>query len=755
MQSPTIAAIRGLLVVIFLLFFSTTLPAQVKINERVEINSDESPLAPSLTLDYPATLNICSIGMCIGDIKVILNYGGTIDSTVFHQLDPVTGEPTYNTYYKVENIPAGTVLTFTYGMEGETATYPIGISEIESTECSGWWQLEGTDISLPIALYLQAGRTTPLLPYHLSFDFSSSLSLMYTDSQFVPIHLLDCCGYSQTPAPVVYRVEITQGKEWCSLYDPANGARGTTIDSLNSPDGWSSFYIEAIGEEPSEPQQGSLTVSSYGDVVPPLTLNFLITPYRRTLQVTPGRKDIIYGDTTQLTLTMIGASGNPSGEELLDAQYSIIRGNAYSTLQSLDSTVIGDTIDGVFPSAILRTMDDVNAPDSSSILIKVVATAPCPECGGASSIVAPKDSSKNGGRDIAGIRKELLSQRLKRMTPTALMKLQYAIQMKSNENPPHTRGSLKTLDNVIPLSQTTKSSSSHLNKIQYDGYTKNYYGLTKVTVRKPVITLNVESTTLVPLGDSDNKGPKNARVIDFSKVKKTMVTVTAKGDDGKPAPDYPFTLTAFVRENSGGHDHTTNRPTGRFINKNNDTVATFSDKTKSDGTAKYPYLCSGFGGVDSLYAKGKTDKDTSTAIILLKMGDFVELTDGGHYVLIGANAGGSLHSKNHYGKTTLINVLNELADTTYSEKSYKLRFNDMSLITGGPFDFHNDWNCPHQNHREGVSADVSSTAVADDGSNRSITEKQLHEWFQELTQDFTYSIENEVQSACHYHVTVR
>jgi hypothetical protein len=553
----------------------------------------------------------------------------------------------------------------------------------------------------------------------------------------------------------VYRVEITKGTEWCSLYDTISGKRGTIIDSLNSPDGWSSFYLECIGEEPSSPQQGSLTVSSYGNIVPSVTSDIIITPYKRTLLTTPGRKDIIYGDTTSLTLTMIDASGNPTGEELLDAQYSIIRGNAYSTLQSLDSTVVGDTIEGVFPSAILRAMDDVNAPDSITVLIETIVTAPCPECGSGLLKIASKDSSKDKGRDIASIRKELLSQKLKRISP--------AMQMKSNGNPPHMAGSLKTLDNILPLSNTTRSSPKHLNKIQYSGSIKYYDGLTQVTVRKPIIKLTTQHTILEPLGDRDNEdnpsynknGPdKRKKIIDFSKVDTMNVTVSVKMPNGYPVPDYPFTLSAYVRPNSGGHDHNDNRPTGKFRHST-DKVKTFSDKTGSDGTAKYTYLCSGIGGVDSLYVKGKTDKDTSTAIILLKMRNFVELTEGDHYVLIGANAGGSLHSMNHFGETTLINVLKELADTAYSEQSYKLRFNDMSLIYGGPFDITNNWNTPHQNHREGVSIDVSSTAVTDDGSNGSITEKQLYEWFSELTQVFTYSIENEVQSARHYHVTVR
>jgi hypothetical protein len=233
-------------------------------------------------------------------------------------------------------------------------------------------------------------------------------------------------------------------------------------------------------------------------------------------------------------------------------------------------------------------------------------------------------------------------------------------------------------------------------------------GSTTITITPlQKLILTTQDAILAPLGDNDNKGPTNAKVIDYSLVKPTAVTVSVKMPNGNPVSDYPFTLSAYVRPNSGGHDHTDNRPTGRFIVKT-DTVATFSDKTGSDGTAKYPYLCSGFGGVDSLRVKGKTDKDTSTAIILLKMGNFVELTAGEHYSLVGSI---DPHVKNHFGRNETITTLKEIADSVYAKFVINIQYNDMSLIYGGPFDCRSNsrWNTPHQTHREGTNVDVRPT----------------------------------------------
>jgi hypothetical protein len=265
MQSTTSAAIRGLSVIIFLFLLSTALDAQIKIKERVNISPksamlnsipNEGEYIQSFTLDYPAyvTANnpICPdwvvspVGPCWA-----ISCNGRI----------VSGDSIYNGSFGT--FPAGTVLTFS---EFPPGTYPCAEPQYYITKdpnfgfpnnCGGYLSifkrmrcgdLDFYDNSFSVNSYanlVMISRLDACLPYYI--DFSSPISLMYPDSDFIPIQLKDGCGYSQTPTPVVYRVEITQGKGWCGLYDPASGKRGIIIDSLNSPDGWSSFYLESIG----------------------------------------------------------------------------------------------------------------------------------------------------------------------------------------------------------------------------------------------------------------------------------------------------------------------------------------------------------------------------------------------------------------------------------------------------------------------------------------------------------------------------
>jgi len=266
---------------------------------------------------------------------------------------------------------------------------------------------------------------------------------------------------------------------------------------------------------------------------------------------------------------------------------------------------------------------------------------------------------------------------------------------------------------------------------------------------------------LTPLGDEDNennpnynpKGPDTRKkIIDWTLRKPTDVTVTVTDNTNNPVPDYPFTLGEFVRPNSGGHDHGDNRPTGKFITPAHDTVASFQGTTNSDGKATCTYICSGFGGVDSIFVRGKTDRDTSSTTILLQFPGLQELTEGDHYELIGAHSQGatSEHEKNHYGTSKLVSVLKELADTVYSEDEYELRFNDMSLVNGGPFDIWNNWDTPHQDHREGVSADVGNQILHSNGGLYPLTEDQLKRWLRLVSKK-----PNVGSEPGHYHVTIR
>ena len=562
--------------------------------------------------------------------------------------------------------------------------------------------------------------------------------MMYTDTLMVPFTLYDCCGHSGTLAPVVYRVEITQGKEWCSFYDPISGARDTIIDSLKAPNGCSSFYIEAIGQapdEPSEAHQVSLTVSSYGDIVPPLALDFFVTPFQGTLLTTPGRNGISYGDTTSLTLSMTDTLGDPIGE-ILNVQYSIIKGNAYSTLQSLDSTEIGETIEGVFQSAILRTVDVGNAPDSLTVLIKTIATVPCPECG-AVGIIASKDSSKDKRKDVADIRKELLSQRMHQISPTLQTNLQSAMQMKSNENPSQTTSSQKAPGKITPISKTTKSSPPHQRKIQYDGYTKNLYGLTKVTVKKPVLKIHDHSPwTIWPYLPPQNDGSSRGADRPGYNPKRTFTIQVLKGD-GTPFPDQQITIFTKYEEGSGGHGHTGYADTrgtfpaekslnpilqGLFYYKGGKGENPLTMTTDAKGSAVVDsFIASQASGKFLITARMESDTTIMDTVNLqVKVPGLVELGTGDYYwTLTGfTNPQGSNHLRNHWCtqkmKDSLSAAIKDFYNWSGSEEGenefIKLGINDMCLEWGGAFDFPGKWIFikDHSFHRVGLSVDIDN-----------------------------------------------
>jgi hypothetical protein len=228
----------------------------------------------------------------------------------------------------------------------------------------------------------------------------------------------------------------------------------------------------------------------------------------------------------------------------------------------------------------------------------------------------------------------------------------------------------------------------------------------------------------------------------------TTATVGVTDPQGTPIPNYPFTLRALVRTNSGGHDHDVGRPTGRFVT-GADTTVTVQDRTDAAGERQYRYLSSGFGGVDSLFVQGETERDTASATIVLKIADFEELTEGTHYRLIGSFGEpgvNSQHRKNHFGTTNLVSRLKALADSVHADSSYVLRFNDMSLQFGGPFDIRNNWNAPHQTHREGVSVDIDDV----DANGKKVEGNYLKKWIQTVAPNATLRDEGN-----HFHAIIR
>jgi hypothetical protein len=71
----------------------------------------------------------------------------------------------------------------------------------------------------------------------------------------------------------------------------------------------------------------------------------------------------------------------------------------------------------------------------------------------------------------------------------------------------------------------------------------------------------------------------------------------------------------------------------------------------------------------------------------------------------------------------------------------------MSLKGGGPFDITNNWNTPHQNHRQGVNVDIATT----DANGRAVSETYLRNLVDKVCGG---TLVREARPA-HYHVTIQ
>jgi hypothetical protein len=270
------------------------------------------------------------------------------------------------------------------------------------------------------------------------------------------------------------------------------------------------------------------------------------------------------------------------------------------------------------------------------------------------------------------------------------------------------------------------------------------------------IKIALASNELAPLGDIDNKqNPDRSdtlrpMVIDYTNAKTTPMNVMVSYHDGTPVRNYRLTFQSFGKDTTGGHLHQTKRPGGRFWTALRETVYVMQQRTDTAGKVETRYFCSGFGGKDSINVRGTQPTDTATALVSLRIMDLEELTAGTHYELIGET---DPHPRNHFGTKKTISKLKALADTAYARLAWTLRYNDISLVNGGPFDCDAShiWNTPHQNHRQGVSVDLDDVATTGSG-NKVITKKKLTEWIEIIQGSDHLSF---IDEGSHFHVTVK
>jgi hypothetical protein len=100
--------------------------------------------------------------------------------------------------------------------------------------------------------------------------------------------------------------------------------------------------------------------------------------------------------------------------------------------------------------------------------------------------------------------------------------------------------------------------------------------------------------------------------------------------------------------------------------------------------------------------------------LIIRIPTLVSLVDGASYDLVGSNTipVGIRHPDNHYGIQQVNDALQRIADSYIAlHPGDVLRYNDMSLVTGGIFDLNGNLRSPHSAHGCGTDIDVGISAV--------------------------------------------
>ncbi len=208
----------------------------------------------------------------------------------------------------------------------------------------------------------------------------------------------------------------------------------------------------------------------------------------------------------------------------------------------------------------------------------------------------------------------------------------------------------------------------------------------------------------------------------------TRVTVEARYSDGHAADGIDVTLETNFLPGSGGHDHQTEpRPGfgGFRVGSGGTPRAPLTAKTDADGRIQGEFVAEKVGGFERLKAKAMDggNEVSDEKVVGIQVIGLLGLGASPDYVLTGTETlDGQNHLSNHWGLPFVLGALQSVAvSARYLVNGgdfagpYVLQYNDMSIENGGVFDFHADFEPPHDTHNRGVDVDVSNVLSTSGG----------------------------------------
>jgi len=217
--------------------------------------------------------------------------------------------------------------------------------------------------------------------------------------------------------------------------------------------------------------------------------------------------------------------------------------------------------------------------------------------------------------------------------------------------------------------------------------------------------------------------------------------VSVVDENGTPIPDQFVTFRLEATEGTAGHLHSGGKPPGG--------LSGHGVSTGPEGRVTVTYTASEASGPVHLQGSslGATPDDHT---ITAGVPGLEALPPSDVYLLVGGGPAFPSHPDNHYGSPPFNTALHGLATFFFERYEVPLEYNDMSLVQGGLFDFHDNWSPPHDEHRLGTNVDLRIRSGDTPFSDRQLDWIRLV-WTRYSTQPFERAVNVEADPP-HWHL---
>jgi hypothetical protein len=385
---------RRFLLLVFLSLIFTVLKAQIRIKERVEI---ESKAKTSIYQSGPLEVRLYWNGSgshIPGQDMELLFVGDNLNAGYNPSTNTVTDANEYikKILYEDDTSFSGVTSLKCFASSGSYWIYAIlpaadsnfntpyveiireGLDTTFVPFYNPTWSSMNTQQKCMWTYYDYPGEESC---YGVNIEIREIADIQYGESRVLSPVLVDGCRNPiYNPPSTFFRIELV-GDSLGTLWDAIKGKGVMVIDSVT--DLSTGFYYDALGIEPETAKNLTLRVSTYDGSIPPAERGFTLIPSEVKAELE--RTEISFGDITTLKIKV----RQPNGIWMekppeWNVTYNVFQSSESGFLYNMDSSVVNNYYMQDYSSQVNYASYPDTTQDSVEVIIQIHANEPCSDC---------------------------------------------------------------------------------------------------------------------------------------------------------------------------------------------------------------------------------------------------------------------------------------------------------------------------------------------------------------------------------------